>query len=152
MSAMNKEYLKNVINWFAFTVLFGMFPIIFLYVSWLFTGDKPDISLMAKEIFFFTIVLCADTLRTYNNLKNEVSEVGRTALYGISIIVLILSSVLYGGLLIYGNENHIISYISISLCVISFIIGLFMQRCVVNSYKNIEEQLQNVPRKRIGYF
>lgn len=148
---MNKEYLKNLINWFAFTVLFGMFPIIFLYVSWLFTGDKPSIDLMAKEIFFFTIVLCADTLRTYNNLKGKISEVGRTALYGLSIIVLILSSVLYGGLLIYGNENHIISRISITLCGISFIIGFFMQRCVTDPYKSMEEQIEEQLQKGKKY-
>lgn len=82
---MDKKKLKNMINWYIFTFLFGMLPTIFLCVAWLFTGDMPDLASMTKEIFFFTIVLCADTLKTYNDLKNAISENSKTALYGCSI-------------------------------------------------------------------
>jgi len=127
---MKKEYLKSMINWLVFTVIFGIFPILFLVVSCLFTGNSINITTMAKETFFFTIVLCADSLRTYNNSKNKNSKVGETSLYGFAIIVLILSSVLYGGLLIYGEEDYTISIISVIFAITSFIIDMFMQHCV----------------------
>ena len=95
----------NYINWLFFTCAFGMFPLFFLMIARLFTGNEINLVTAEKEIFFLTIVLCADVLKTLNNSKKEDFEPLKAVLHGLSIIVMILSSVLYGVLLIYEIEN-----------------------------------------------
>ncbi len=125
----------NYINWLFFTCAFGMFPLFFLMIARLFTGNEINLVTAEKEIFFLTIVLCADVLKTLNNSKKEDFEPLKAVLHGLSIIVMILSSVLYGVFLIYEIENFEIYKLSAMLCMISALVGGILHS-IIEPYQN----------------
>lgn len=134
---MDKKQKNNVSMWFFFTLLLGMLPIIFLLITSLFIdGEIIRVSSLTKEMFFLTIILCADILKTLYDVNDKKLVYTKTFLYGISIFVLIISSVLYGILLIYKGEyiSENVYGISTALCMISVMLGFFTQ-IIVNQKK-----------------
>ena len=100
---MNDKTKKNLMTWFFFTFLFGSLPIIFLIIGSFVTGERFTAISVSKETFFLTIVLCADTLKTLHN-KSYAETFFSKAILGMSIFILVISSVLYGITLICNDR------------------------------------------------
>lgn len=123
---MNDKLTKNIITWLCFTVLFGSLPIIFLIIgSWV-TGERFTAISVSKEMFFLNIVMCADALKTLHNKSYEETSFSKGIL-GISIFILVISSVLYGITLIKKEINIEVYNFSSILYLFSTIIGFITQ-------------------------
>lgn len=126
LSKFRSKIYKNLITWFCFTFLFGLFPIIFLFmVSWV-TGEGFTIITVSKEMFFLNIILCADTLKTLHN-ESYAETLFSKAILGITIFILVISSVLYGITLIREEVNISIYKLSSVLYIVSVIVGFITQ-------------------------
>lgn len=127
--------------WCFFTLLFGALPIFFLVVTSLFTGNMIKLNTLSKEMFFLTIILCADILRTLYTMNDKKMHDGKAILYGLSIFILVISSVLYGGILLHKEEDiDIFAYrISLFLCIFSMLLGFLTQILATARNSNVEK-------------
>ena len=126
-----KKQKSNFTMWFFFTLLLGALPLIFLILTDLFLGNKISLASMTKELFFLTIILCADILKTLYEINNEEKRkyTGNAFIHGMTIFILILASVLYGIMLMFDERkiNDYVCMLSIILCYLSVIMGAFTQ-------------------------
>lgn len=133
-----KKVSDNIVMWIFFTFLFGLFPLMFLVLSSLINGWRINLQSISSEMFFLTIVLCADILKTLYSANGERIMRRKTFLYGMSIFILVIASVLYGAIVIVEtrNINGIVYILSLYLCMISMILG-FLTQVIVN--KDLKE-------------
>lgn len=133
-----KKENDNIVIWIFFTLLFGLLPLMFLVLSSLINGWIISLRSISSEMFFLTIVLCADILKTLYSANGERIMRRKTFLYGISIFILIIASVLYGAIVIVEarNINEIVYILSLYLCMISMTLG-FLTQVIVN--KDLKE-------------
>lgn len=127
---MKDRIAKNLITWFFFTFLLGILPIIIQIILTAGTRLNFDFSItsMSKELFFVTIILCADILKTLRENENKKIIKEKTFIHGLSIFMLVISSVLYGFILVIDrNINDIFIISSIIICLFSAVIGIVTQ-------------------------
>lgn len=138
---MGKEIRTNLISWYFFTLVLGTLPILFLFFASLFNGNNISIKSMSKELFFLTIILCADTLKSLNDIDNKRVPSAKRFLLGMTTLMLIVSSVLYGFMLIYGEEDikEVIYMISTFLCLLSIAMGLSTQILTGYIYTHVKK-------------
>lgn len=126
-SVFNDKSVKNIATWSFITLPFALLPIILLFLVSLFTGENISVITVTKEMFFFNIVMCADTLKTLHN-ESYTETIFSKIILGITIFVLVISSVLYGITLIYNKNLDInVFYLSMFLYISSAVIGFITQ-------------------------
>lgn len=129
--------------WLFFTLIFGMLPIIFLCISALFSeyGLTFGLHSLSKEMFFLTIILCADILKTLYDTDDEQIP-NKSLLYGLSIVILVISSVLYGCVLLSSGEhiNPSVYLTSLVFCIFSIILGFATQVIISQKQDNYIEK------------
>lgn len=121
-------------KWFIFTLLFAFIPItislLFNYLS----GASQNTYNFIGEILFFTIMVSSTSLSDIVGLNKTVKDFILTIFIGFFILLVLSSSILYGGIL-YGQINNITSdefngrvfIISLSLAILSGILGTIIQ-------------------------
>ena len=134
---MNKNYYKNMASWFFFTFLLGTLPIVFLMLATWIKKEPINLQSMSKEIFFLTVILCADTLKSLYCLEDKSIGGFKVILYGISVFLLVVSSSLFGIMLIVEEKyiNKDVYFVSALLCSASAVCGVVSQAQINHSVK-----------------
>lgn len=96
---------KRLVAWFYFTFIAGLFPLIFISFTQIIFYKKITYSDICSEIFFFNIILLADSLKTLYDLKTN--EKLKLMLYSTTICFLIFVSIFYGIMLMYNYIKNI---------------------------------------------
>lgn len=132
-----KKLNDNIVMWFFFTLLFGLLPLIFLLLSSLISGWTISLQSISSEMFFLTIILCADILKTLYSADGKRIMRKKALLFGLSIFILVIASVLYGAVVLVYNDhiNDIVNMLSLFLCMISVFTGCFTQMLVNKDLK-----------------
>lgn len=128
-----KKENDNIVMWIFFTLLFGLLPLLFLLLSCLINGWMISLQSISSEMFFLTIVLCADILKTLYSANGKRIMKRKTLIYGVSIFILVIASVLYGAIIIVEtrNINEIVYILSLNLCMFSVMLG-FLTQVIIN--------------------
>lgn len=125
---------KHIAQWFIFTVLFALIPLlIFLLSSVIFKNSIENIiNKSFHELYFYSIMISASTIRDLLHVNNEIKETARFIIaFGFIIILLIASTAVYGMIIFIDNFIESNVAISISMTYIntlftcSLILGLF---------------------------
>jgi len=126
---MNKKRNSKFAIWFIFTFLFGTLPIILQVFASAIIGYQISVISLMKELFFLTIILCTDTLKTIYELKDKKVYFNKAFVHGVSIFILVIASVLYGIMLVSEEVKitKMIYVIPLYLCVFSLIMGMIVQ-------------------------
>jgi uncharacterized membrane protein len=121
-------------KWFIFTILFAFIPItISLLFTYLSNIQRSSYDFIG-EILFFTIMVSSTSLSDVVSLNKKVQDFILTIFIGFFILLVLSSSILYGSIL-YGQINNITSElfnsrvfsISLTLAIISGILGTIIQ-------------------------
>lgn len=125
---------KHIAQWFIFTVLFALIPLlIFLLSSAIFKNSIENIiNKSFHEFYFYSIMISASTIRDLLHVNNEIKETARFIIaFGFIIILLIASTAVYGMIIFIDNfiESNVATSISSTyintLFTCSLILGLF---------------------------
>lgn len=125
---------KHIAQWFIFTVLFALIPLlIFLLSSAIFKNSIENIiNKSFHELYFYSIMISASTIRDLLHVNNEIKETARFIIaFGFIIILLIASTAVYGMIIFIDNfiESNVATSISSTyintLFTCSLILGLF---------------------------
>lgn len=102
-------------------------------------------NLYQKRCFFLTIILCADIKKTIYSVDGKRIIKRKTILYGMSIFILVTSSVLFGSIVIANRStvDEIVYVLSSFLCGISVLTGC-MTQIIVN--KDLKDEDKNNDR------
>lgn len=125
---------KRICLWLGFTVMLGIFPLLFLLIIKYVTKSEISISIMSPELFFFNVMVYADGLKTlYGIKKNDKNKKAKDTLFVSIVILLIFQAVIYGILLLNSNmpnlnlQLELVNLMSIIFTVICVILSICIQ-------------------------
>lgn len=125
---------KRICLWLGFTVMLGIFPLLFLLIIKYVTKSEISISIMSPELFFFNVMVYADGLKTlYGIKKNDKNKKAKDTLFVSIVILLIFQAVIYGILLLNSNmpnlnlQLELVNLMSIIFTIICVILSICIQ-------------------------
>ena len=125
---------KRICLWLGFTVMLGIFPLLFLLIIKYVTKSEISISIISPELFFFNVMVYADGLKTlYGIKKNDKNKKAKDTLFVSIVILLIFQAVIYGILLLNSNmpnlnlQLELVNLMSIIFTIICVVLSICIQ-------------------------
>ena len=122
------KQLKAITHWLMYTVLVSFFPLIAIWIANYYMGYKTDDSRYIGEILFVCIFISANSLYTLSSDKYKNKPTLKSVFFLVAITLILMSSLLYGYVLINTDINNANKYfMPIFLMSSSFLCGFAVQ-------------------------